>query len=670
MSGASANDLLSSAMASTLAPHLDEDTAEYVTSLLSEDPSDTDAREAVMALVSGSVEEDADDICTTFFQLLDFGSVGSGAVESGDKSSAPSDADTEAPMRRLEQSVTLKEKDVTTFASGLSAELSTVSEFEQKSQIQAFYANMIDPSQNEAAVSERARRKSRQKALREAAEEEERMRAIADAMAMIEDEETSMNEKDSRDTELEDIAANNARDVHFRDFDLPNLRGGGPDLLARANLTLAHGRRYGLMGRNGCGKTTLMSFIAGRQINDDAGGGVPKNMSMLLVRQEIIGNEWTAVETVLKSDVRREGVKRYIEWCEKEIDRLEKGEPVDEVGSKVGDEDESAAAGKRPKEKSRQKLRDKKRLANKKKASALDPSSKSSRSPGSKSKEIDEKAKAKLADKLARSYQKLAEIEEEEGDPEPRARKVLAGLGFSGEMMNKSTRELSGGWRMRVSLSCALFASPALLLLDEPTNHLDLEAVLWLEKYLCSKFKGSLVVVSHDRHFLNNVVTDVVHFYRDQLTTYKGDISNFEAVREEERQRQIGLYETQEAKKQHLQKYIDLHAQSGENGVKAAKQRKSRMKKLEKVGVMSQEGRRYKASYDGDAEEVEEYQEDEKVELNFPDPGSFDGNMVCLEQVSFGYTPESILLKNVDLSVNINTRTALVSVCGFLSSVI
>ena len=109
MSGASANDLLSSAMASTLAPHLDEDTAEYVTSLLSEDPSDTDAREAVMALVSGSVEEDADDICTTFFQLLDFGSVGSGAVESGDKSSAPSDADTEAPMRRLEQSVTLKE---------------------------------------------------------------------------------------------------------------------------------------------------------------------------------------------------------------------------------------------------------------------------------------------------------------------------------------------------------------------------------------------------------------------------------------------------------------------------------------------------------------------------------------------------------------------------------
>ncbi|KAL7447932.1 hypothetical protein ACHAWC_000215, partial [Mediolabrus comicus] len=154
-------------------------------------------------------------------------------------------------------------------------------------------------------------------------------------------------------------------------------------------------------------------------------------------------------------------------------------------------------------------------------------------------------------------------------------------------MQNKPTKELSGGWRMRVSLSCALFANPALLLLDEPTNHLDLETVLWLQNYLIKKFKGTLVVVSHDRHFLNEVVTDVVHFHRGKLTTYRGDISNFTAVLEENKNRQIRLFEQQEAQRAHLQKYIDLHAQAGENGVKAAKQRKSRMKKLDKLGVMA-----------------------------------------------------------------------------------
>ena len=122
----------------------------------------------------------------------------------------------------------------------------------------------------------------------------------------------------------------------------------------------------------------------------------------------------------------------------------------------------------------------------------------------------------------------------------------------------------------------------------EPTNHLDLETCLWLERYLTTEFTGTLLVVSHDRHFLNEVVTDVVYFNRNTLTTYKGDITNFETVREDDRQRQIRLRENQEAKKAHLQKYIDLHSQAGENGVKAAKQRKSKMKKLEKVGMMAQ----------------------------------------------------------------------------------
>jgi ATP-binding cassette subfamily F protein 3 len=188
---------------------------------------------------------------------------------------------------------------------------------------------------------------------------------------------------------------------------------------------------------------------------------------------------------------------------------------------------------------------------------------------------------------------------------------------------------------------------------------LDLEAVLWLERYLTTKFVGTLVVVSHDRHFLNEVVTDVVHFHRSKLTTYKGDISAFEAIRDDDKVRQIRLHEQQEAKRAHLQKYIDLHSQAGENGPKASRQRKSKMKKLDKLGVMSQEGKKYKASYDGDAEEIEEYEEEDEVELKFPDPGGFDGDIVKLERVKFGYSPDKILLNEVDLTISMKSRVAL-----------
>lgn len=129
----------------------------------------------------------------------------------------------------------------------------------------------------------------------------------------------------------------------------------------------------------------------------------------------------------------------------------------------------------------------------------------------------------------------------------------------------------------------------------------------------------------------------------------------------DEKQRQIRQREIQEAKRVHLQKYVDLHAQAGENGVKAAKQRKSKMKKLDKLGVAAQgTGKRWKASYDGEAEEVEEFVEEEDVVLRFPDPGSFQGDIVKMDQVTFGYdVSEKPLLNKVDLGVNMQSRVAL-----------
>ena len=198
----------------------------------------------------------------------------------------------------------------------------------------------------------------------------------------------------------------------------------------------------------------MLTALASRQLNDGV-GGVPKNMAMLLVRQEIMGNELSAVETVLKSDVKREGVKRWIQYIEQELNKLDNPQAVDESVEQDATEVETQQP---PPSKGKQKLKDRK------KSKAASASTKKTTTVP-KEEDADEKRK-RLNTKLAAAYERLARIEQDEGgDPEPRARKVLFGLGFNTtEMQDKPTKELSGGWRMRVSLSCALFADPALLL--------------------------------------------------------------------------------------------------------------------------------------------------------------------------------------------------------------
>lgn len=184
-----------------------------------------------------------------------------------------------------------------------------------------------------------------------------------------------------------------------------------------------------------------------------------------------MGNELSAVEMVLKSDVKREGAKRYIQYIEDELNKLDNPDASSSTDKKNEAQEESSKTAS-SNSKAKQKLRDRKKgkvaAAASAKAAATIKASKSKR------KETIEEKRKKLNAQLNHAYERLARIEQEEGgDPEPRARKVLYGLGFlTEEMQNKPTSELSGGWRMRVSLSCALFANPALLLLDEPVSTL------------------------------------------------------------------------------------------------------------------------------------------------------------------------------------------------------
>ncbi|MFG0380280.1 ATP-binding cassette domain-containing protein [Pseudomonas sp. zbq_18] len=159
-----------------------------------------------------------------------------------------------------------------------------------------------------------------------------------------------------------------------------------------------------------------------------------------------------------------------------------------------------------------------------------------------------------------------------------RARKLLAGLGFTSEQMDKRVGDFSGGWRMRLNLAQALMCPSDLLLLDEPTNHLDLDAILWLEEWLKS-YPGTLLLISHDRDFLDAVVDHVAHLEQQKLTLYRGGYSAFERTRAERLAQQQQAYEQQQAQRAHMEKYIArFKAQATK-----ARQAQSRIKALERL---------------------------------------------------------------------------------------
>jgi ATP-binding cassette subfamily F protein 2 len=230
---------------------------------------------------------------------------------------------------------------------------------------------------------------------------------------------------------------------------------------------------------------------------------------------------------------------------------------------------------------------------------------------------------------------------------EPRARKILAGLGFADHLipMDRQTKHMSGGWRMRVSLAQALFAAPEVLLLDEPTNHLDLEACVWLEDHLAS-YPKCLLVVSHSQDFLNAVCTHTVWLQHGTLRYYGGNYSNFVTTVAEEERLQLKVYEKQQADMQKLEDFVRVNMANG-----VASSAKSKKKVLEKL--------------EDDAVAKPKLREPSLV-FKFPECSRLAPPVLPFDNVSFSYSgkSEDYLYTELDLAVDCDSRIALVGPNG------
>lgn len=223
-------------------------------------------------------------------------------------------------------------------------------------------------------------------------------------------------------------------------------------------------------------------------------------------------------------------------------------------------------------------------------------------------------------EKIAELHQRLSDIEGYSA--KARAAALLDGLGFSQADLERPVSDFSGGWRVRLNLARALMCRSDLLLLDEPTNHLDLDAVIWLEGWL-REYRGTLLLISHDRDFLDSVVNNILHIEQQRLTLYRGGYSDFERQRAEKLALQQAMFEKQQRKVSHLQSYIDRFRVQATK----ARQAQSRIKALERMEMIS-------------AAHV-----DSQFNFEFREPVSAPDPLLVLDDVDVGYGHSPILNK-------------------------
>lgn len=334
------------------------------------------------------------------------------------------------------------------------------------------------------------------------------------------------------------------------------LRGGKP-LLKDANATINPRQKVGLVGANGCGKSSFFTLLK-KQTHVDSGDlTIPPHWRLASVAQETPALDDNALQYVIDGDRDFRALQKKLKQAEEKND----GTLIAEMHIQLDN---------------------------------------------------------------AGGY-----------TIESRAAELLAGLGFSEQAQKRSVSDFSGGWRMRLNLAQALLCPSDLLLLDEPTNHLDLDAVIWLEKWL-KQYTGTLILISHDRDFIDSIVDKIIHIEQNKLHEYTGNYSSFERQRAEKLAQQQASFVKQQTQMQHMQSYIDRFRYKASK----AKQAQSRIKALEKM------------------EELLPAHIDNQFSFSFKKPDALPMPLLTLEKVSAGYD-ELLILEKIKLNLVPGSRIGL-----------
>ncbi|MFZ7256743.1 ABC transporter ATP-binding protein [Avibacterium avium] len=345
-----------------------------------------------------------------------------------------------------------------------------------------------------------------------------------------------------------------------------SLKRGQTTLLENANATINPKQKVGLVGKNGCGKSSLLALLK-KEISAEGGEvSYPTNWQLAWVNQETPSLAISALDYVILGDRQYVALQQQLEQANQNND----------------------------------------------------------------------------GNAIARIHEQLDTIDA--WTIQSRAASLLNGLGFSQAELSQPVSAFSGGWRMRLNLAQALLCPSDLLLLDEPTNHLDLDAVIWLERWL-QQYQGTLVLISHDRDFLDPVVDKILHIENQKINEYTGDYSSFEKQRAEKLAQQTALYRQQQQKVAHLQKYIDRFKAKATK----AKQAQSRMKALARMELIA-------PAY-----------VDNPFTFEFREPLALPNPLLSMEKVSAGYENNgqiTEILKQIKLNLVPGSRIGLLGKNG------
>ncbi|WMJ08487.1 ABC-F family ATP-binding cassette domain-containing protein [Nitrosomonas sp. sh817] len=340
---------------------------------------------------------------------------------------------------------------------------------------------------------------------------------------------------------------------------LSYLQGGAP-LLENCHLQIFANQRIGLVGRNGCGKSTLFKLIRGVIKPDSGEVSMQSGKTIAFVEQEIINSGLPALEFVLDGDVELRQLESTLSQAQHDAAWFEAQQRYEAI-----------------------------------------------------------------AGYTARS----------------RAAQLLNGLGFENSVLERAVNHFSGGWRMRLNLARALMHRADLLLLDEPTNHLDLEAILWLEQYLL-RYPGSVIVVSHDREFLNTCANRIAYIHNRSIETYSGNYDDFERARAEQLSQQTQAWQLQQKHIAHMEDFVRRFRAKATK----AKQAQSRIKALERLVRLAPA-----------------HVQDGHFDLEIEAPERSPDVLLRIKNISFGYS-NVMLFQQVHLTLQAGSRIALMGPNG------